>query len=67
MGLGFLEKLWMYSVFVENRNDPDKLAAEYRRNPEKWEQLKAEYPDWENYVAQYPDLRDSLRAQGVPL
>lgn len=67
MSMSFLEKTSLYRTFNKLKDNPKKLAMEYKKDPQRWEKLKKEYPDWRNYVAQYPELAAALRKEGVPL
>lgn len=67
MALSFMEKTNMYLTFTTLKDNPRKLALEYKKDPKRWERLKKEYPDWRSYVAQYPELAEALRKEGVPL
>jgi len=67
MAISFLEKAKMYRTFEKLKDNPKKLAMEYKKDPQRWERLKKEYPNWQDYVKQYADLAAALRKEGVPL
>ena len=67
--LGFFDKLNMFNFVKANASNARALARAYKKEPEKWEALKSEYPDWETYIKDPSFLRvkQELKALGVPL
>jgi hypothetical protein len=65
--LGFLEKLTMLQFLQGHINEPDAIIAAYRKEPEKWDALKASFPVYEEYMQQYPELVKRLKDADIPL
>jgi len=67
--LGFFDKLNMFNFVKSNASNAKALAKAYKKEPEKWEALKKEYPNWEKYITdpEFKNIRKELQALGVPL